>query len=1311
MALPARLFAQSTADVNMLTGGLNVNLPIYTVSRGQVAIPVSLSYGTNGIKLKEVEGSAGMGWNVLAGGQISRSVRGLPDDVTKDNSSAARVGWMNIAHYSGISGFSIANTNNNCTDEGTDLSYINTYIAPYSGEDTEPDIFYVNAPGLSCKLVYDRVNTQFRIIDYQDLVLSYTTIGGSSDTASLIKSFVITNSQGIKYTFGAPVMVTEKAVAGSTPAYFGRKYALYQNGITYYNSWNLISIADPNGNGVGLTYASVPVRNGRDSLKLYLSGSATPSPQYTMTTAVTDRRLNTIYPFDVNTSYGGLSFSRGTLSSPGQTGQTVITAITGFGRVFNFGYSEVTYFNSSYARFFLRNFYESGCSTPVNYAFTYRGETKDSYGLYTTYLADSSSKKQDYWGYYTDIPNTKLVPKVYINPSNTAYPRYSVYNTSTGGGSYSYTTTAGVSRVPNSGEGDICAGCLLTVSTALGAKTTITYEQNTYLDVPSGASVTGGGVRVKTLTDNNGVSSASDLVRNYEYVVPGTSNSSGKPLSMPQFAFTLPYNGSYTGQTLWDYITVLSEDDLSEDDHTIMYSYVRTKQAGAGSTLYQYYVPASYWDSNAAPACDSCGTEWYRTVNNVARNSCTSGSWNVRNDIYSYPFIPATNYDFERGMLQKVTNYDEAGNEVSESTYKYKRSYTPSAITAFRYEDASFGSLSMKAYNKYAIYYNTSELSKQVVNKVYDSATLSQAQTSTVNYYYGSANHKLMTQQIATDNNGSTYTTKYTYVKDYASATSSNAYVNALYYLKSLNMNLPVETYQTVTRGSTTLVTGGSLNLFSAFTLGSNTRYMPAKQMKLVQLDGLAASSFTPYAINTSANTSTPDSRYFTTMNFTKYDDLGNLMSADDDNKNVSTTIIDRYSNRPIASFANAKPAEVAFSDFDNLSAYPNAGAFTISGTGSFTAVGSHAGLSYGMPATTRTLTSPALTKSAMTNFAVLSLWINSTTGTNTLNVSLNGGTATGKTYAGAGGWKYYEFKIDVSAMPSAPTTFNVSFTSQQNITVDDVLFYPNVAEANTVTYDATYNYKIAQTNTNGISSYFANDNWGRVLYAYDQDKNIIQKNTYLTQVDAQTYAGSTITTSGDIYSGVPVAFTIVGPDNCAMVGATVDWNFGDGTTTTNTAGLVSPNHTYASTGTRTVSATMHSPLFGDKVLTPISVGVTTAPPPVVALSYATYTFGGGDITIVRFYDATGTTLLYTFTGSQLNSSTVPPGNYLVKVYLTGATAYNSGTGTGYASVNLNGSCWGSCKVYSSTNAYQFNANLSTCTTLAFEVYQYNYCL
>jgi hypothetical protein len=406
-----------------------------------------------------------------------------------------------------------------------------------------------------------------------------------------------------------------------------------------------------------------------------------------------------------------------------------------------------------------------------------------------------------------------------------------------------------------------------------------------------------------------------------------------------------------------------------------------------------------------------------------------------------------------------------------------------------------------------------------------------------------------------------------------------------------------------------------------------------------------------------------------------------------------------------VANFPNAISSEVAFSDFDGDPSFPLPNSFTITGSGSFTAVGSHAGNAYGLPATSKTVTSPGITRNGTTSNYIFSIWINAPSGSNTLNVSLNGGTATGYTYTGTGGWKYYEWKVSVASMPSAPSTFTLSFTSAQNITIDDILFYPDVAEASTATYDATYHYKVAQTNTNGISSYFNNDQWGRVLSVLDQDKNIVQKNAYLTPADVQSFNGASIT-YGNVYKGVAAAFTVNGPDNCSAVGVTVDWTFGDGGSTTGTVGLVSPNHTYSSTGPFTVTATIHSPTLGTKTIsTSVSVVLAT-----VQLSYNTYTTSAGDITSVYFWDSTHTNLLYSFTGAQLNTATVAQGSYVIYVNLTGGQQYNSSTGAGYKSVNLTGDCWSGCASFVSSNSYNFSANLSTCTTLNFSVYQYIIC-
>ena len=66
------------------TGQPVVNLPIYTIKEGTLEVPISISYHGGGIKVNELSGYIGIGWSLNAGGCISRSVHGLPDELNKE---------------------------------------------------------------------------------------------------------------------------------------------------------------------------------------------------------------------------------------------------------------------------------------------------------------------------------------------------------------------------------------------------------------------------------------------------------------------------------------------------------------------------------------------------------------------------------------------------------------------------------------------------------------------------------------------------------------------------------------------------------------------------------------------------------------------------------------------------------------------------------------------------------------------------------------------------------------------------------------------------------------------------------------------------------------------------------------------------------------------------------------------------------------------------------------------------------------------------------------------------------------------------
>src|SRR5258708_35764953 len=66
--------------VSYHTGIPQISVPIYTVQSGSLKLPISLSYHASGLKVHEPAGWVGAGWALNAGGAITRTVVGSPDD-------------------------------------------------------------------------------------------------------------------------------------------------------------------------------------------------------------------------------------------------------------------------------------------------------------------------------------------------------------------------------------------------------------------------------------------------------------------------------------------------------------------------------------------------------------------------------------------------------------------------------------------------------------------------------------------------------------------------------------------------------------------------------------------------------------------------------------------------------------------------------------------------------------------------------------------------------------------------------------------------------------------------------------------------------------------------------------------------------------------------------------------------------------------------------------------------------------------------------------------------------------------------------
>jgi hypothetical protein len=116
--------------VDYSSGVPSINIPIHTLEYGPLQVPISLNYHAGGVKLGEPASWVGLNWNLSAGGAVTRTVVGLPDD-------------LNGGYY--LSGTSMVNNlSGDCGGAYCSLDLT----------DTEPDIFNAVYPEGSLKFYF-----------------------------------------------------------------------------------------------------------------------------------------------------------------------------------------------------------------------------------------------------------------------------------------------------------------------------------------------------------------------------------------------------------------------------------------------------------------------------------------------------------------------------------------------------------------------------------------------------------------------------------------------------------------------------------------------------------------------------------------------------------------------------------------------------------------------------------------------------------------------------------------------------------------------------------------------------------------------------------------------------------------------------------------------------------------------------------------------------------------------------------------------------------------------------------------------------
>lgn len=1249
-------------------------IPIHTFTRGGASFPINLIYAASGIKVQQNHDNAGMGWHLSAGGRITRKVRGLPDD-NMGLGDGSYQGWSFNSNGTGIDNFTITNDGNQsvCTDETADINYINGNFNYKS--DMEPDLFYVNAPGLNCQFVFGK-DHQIRTIPYLDLKITYTV--GSNQK---INSFTVVDDKGVVYTFSELETTTKSAVwstfgGNGNPDFFKAGYAQYKSPITYNSSWLLSSIYDSNSNGFTLSYQDKGQVASSSPVVITLSSPHNldrKNYQYSNVEIRNNNKLLTMVQSAKDTSR--IEFDFGTAQG---TADYIISNIKVAGKDIIFDYGRVDG-ASGYQRSFLTSVHDRVGTYPLNYKFGYIGYPNFSSAVISGILPDTSSKQIDYWGYNTRLQtNTSLTPSLFVNPSNAALPAYKIQASATPGSDYTI-SLPGANRMADPDYA--MTGTLNKITYPEGGSTVLGYELNDYYDPTSATVIKGAGIRIKTLTDNDSSSVNNTLIKNYVYINPSTGLSSGKPISLPVYAFVRPYTGTGTVADVWNYSTVRSDNDLAAEDGSVLYSHVKISQSGEGSSLYEYAVPGTNWEVNTLP-------EWSPTINYSARMNCSLSN-NTRNGASLYPFAPNTNFDFERGLLKKVVHYDQSNKEVSESSYTYQPTSVPLIVTGLRLDS----NLTSRVYAKYKIYTSSSEQLVQETKTVFESNTssLPQQQVTTFNYVYGSANHKLLTQQSSTNSDGSILTNYISYAKDYTIPATVDSGLLAIKNLQLLNINVPIETRSTLQRDGVTKTIKAELTRFKSFPgkPGWPLLYLPAQKSQFVSSNGVTDFQL----FSTATGAFVKDGRYIAVENDTDYDQFGILMTRNDGNRNSQTVLTNRFLSLPAAVVTNAGYNELAFNDFESIN---NGIGFVTNNLGNVT--DNHTGRKALSLNASETI-SATVQKNPRTQNYVFSCWVKSAAA-GSLNLTLTSGGTNypyAVAYAADAKWKYYEITVPAGSLTGS---IQAGFNGSTALTVDDILFYPENASVVTSTYDFASRQKTSDIDASGITVYYSYDPYGRLNNIKDQDRQIVLTRSYVKKSQTGPPLPFATVNFTESYASArkwekrPVRFinnsTINNPDASDII---YTWDFGDGSATV--TGLNS-THTYAAAGTYTVTLTATSASYGVLSTTRQQV-IETLPAATVSIR-ATNHSNGASVTNVTLKQ--NGIVIYSIKGVLLGvGSNVVPDKYDIEITVSGPSgSYNSIKYIGHirACFPTSGG--------SGANTYAFSDDLSAETVVSFDL-------
>ncbi len=219
--------------VSLYTGIPDITIPLFVAKGRTLELPIALKYHAGGIRVEERGGWAGIGWALEAGGTITRTVRGVVDELA--------AGYFYTGHtFYDNSAWPIPTQ--------TVLDNIkNEWV------DSEPDQFFFSFAGRSGEIVMGPTSTSPSLKEYHAIPHHRWRIEPNIFQGNL-SDWVITTEDGTRYEFVAVETNTDYSLpsSGQIPTHYGASYP---------SAWHLTAIQAPGGDRIELGYESYAVRH------------------------------------------------------------------------------------------------------------------------------------------------------------------------------------------------------------------------------------------------------------------------------------------------------------------------------------------------------------------------------------------------------------------------------------------------------------------------------------------------------------------------------------------------------------------------------------------------------------------------------------------------------------------------------------------------------------------------------------------------------------------------------------------------------------------------------------------------------------------------------------------------------------------------------------------------------------------------------------------------------------------------------------------------------------------------------------------